>query len=233
VTDEVNLTLASLDARLSALRDALPRPPVPPPARAAGDVPGSPDPNQLAPTAGGAPHVPPSPAPPAAGIAELVQWSDRLGQLVVELTALRDDIDGRLTLLRAASAQASGPAGSADSGAAGQPADPGAGVPTPYDRVFAGRVVLDAGPFADIIAVTKFHRALERLPAAREVSLVGFTADRAEVEIELGVGVALGQAIRLVVPFDFTILQTDDARLELNVAPARAPVRRRPKAGAA
>jgi hypothetical protein len=98
-------------------------------------------------------------------------------------------------------------------------------VPMPHDRIFEGRVLVDAGPFLDIAAVTAFQQALERVPGARDVDVTALELDRAHVELDLSDPVALGREIRAVFPFNFAIFEAGHGRLSINVdvAPAAAP----------
>jgi hypothetical protein len=87
----------------------------------------------------------------------------------------------------------------------------------PHDRLFEGRVLVDAGPFRDIPAVTAFQRALEQIPGACGVDVTALDADRAHVELELTDPVALGRQIRAVFPFNFAIFEAGHGRLSINV----------------
>ncbi|HEY5196083.1 MAG TPA: hypothetical protein VIJ51_03545 [Solirubrobacteraceae bacterium] len=105
-------------------------------------------------------------------------------------------------------------------------------VPMPHDRIFEGRVLVDAGPFLDIAGVTAFQHALELVPGARAVDVTALDLDRAHLELELTDPVALGREIRAAFPFHFAIFEAGHGRLSINVdasslsAPQRAPATR-------
>jgi hypothetical protein len=174
--------------------------------------------------------------PPAAPVAqlsldELVRWRERLRRGVAELSALIAEVDVKLAGLAPATsplrtpapapAPAPAPTSTPTAAASGSqgPSFPSAAapVPTPHDRTFEGRVLVDAGPFADISAVTTFQHALEQIPGAREVYVTGFDFNRALVELDLSDPVALGREIRAVLPFNFAIFEAGHGRLAINV----------------
>ncbi|HWH10162.1 MAG TPA: hypothetical protein VG165_03475, partial [Solirubrobacteraceae bacterium] len=90
-------------------------------------------------------------------------------------------------------------------------------VPMPHDRLFEGRVLVDAGPFVDIAGVAAFQRALELVPGASAVDVTALELDRAHLELELSDPVALGREIRAVFPFNFAIFEAGHGRLSINV----------------
>jgi hypothetical protein len=98
-------------------------------------------------------------------------------------------------------------------------------IPLPHDRLFGGRVLVDAGPFVDIDAVTVFRHALEMVSGARSADVIALELDRAHVQLELTDPVALGREIRAVFPFNFAIFSAGDGRLSIDLdlsAPQRA-----------
>jgi hypothetical protein len=97
----------------------------------------------------------------------------------------------------------------------------------PHDRLFEGRVLVDAGPFLDIAAVTAFQRALELVPGARGVDVTALDLDRAHLELELSDPVALGREIRAVFPFHFAIFEAGHGRLSINVDTTSLSARQR------
>lgn len=103
-------------------------------------------------------------------------------------------------------------------------------VPMPHDRLFDGHVLVDAGPFLDIAAVTAFQRALEVVPGARGVDVTALDLDRAHLELDLTDPVALGREIRAVFPFNFAIFEAGHGRLSINVDTASLAARQRPPA---
>jgi hypothetical protein len=123
------------------------------------------------------------------------------------------------------------PATSTPTGGSDRPAGPSTGVrlpvPMPHDRLFEGRVLVDAGPFLDIAAVTAFQRALELVPGARGVDVTALDLDRAHLELELSDPVALGREIRAVFPFHFAIFEAGHGRLSMNVDTTSLSARQR------
>jgi hypothetical protein len=202
--------LAELESRLTALREQLtandgPPAPGPSPAASAADA----DATAAVDATGGDGASTES----AAGM--LAGWSEALGRLVADLSALQSDLDDQV-------ARRAGERSSAVAPAAAIPSDTSAtvwptAVPAPYDRVFIGHLTVDVGPFADITAVGNFQRALHRIPATRDAYLTAFAGDRATFDVELGGPVALGRSIRGVVPFNFVMLETAPSVISLNL----------------
>jgi hypothetical protein len=207
VNDDALLAIADLDARLAALARAVSAP----------DGPA----DETATDAADAQPVPGGPPAdrPARDAARLIEWSQRLGRLLSDLSALRAEVDDAAARLLAASRTPAGPPPAA--GAATDPAGPDglgpAGNPIGFDHLLTGHVTIDAGPFADITGVANFKRALQRVPAAHAVALTTFAADRARFTIDLAEPVALGHAIRTVVPFNFELSETGPRTVALNL----------------
>jgi hypothetical protein len=128
----------------------------------------------------------------------------------------------------AAVARTTAQAGSPDRSAVGPIGGVRLPVPMPHDRLFEGRVLVDAGPFLDIAAVTAFQRALELVPGARGVDVTALDLDRAHLELELSDAVALGREIRAVFPFNFAIFEAGHGRLSINVDTASPSARQHP-----
>ncbi len=85
------------------------------------------------------------------------------------------------------------------------------------DASFEGAIVLDAGPFTDIAALSAFEQGLARVPAAEDVYVSGFEGNRALVELRLAQPVALVREMRAAVPAGFTVTDAAAGRLRLDV----------------
>jgi hypothetical protein len=224
MSDDTERAIADLDARLTALGRALS---AIGPAGGRGSAAGgqSDAPSQIersGPTPPPGVASRPVPASSSEGLARLAGWTERLGRLVAELAALRSEVDEGVTRPgRRARRQPRAPVASGQ--AATKPAvsqrvwPTPVPVPVPYDRMLTGRVNVDAGPFSDITAVSNFDRALQRIPAAHGITLTGFADDRARFAVQLGEPVALGRAIRGVVPFNFAMFDPGDGTLAINL----------------
>jgi hypothetical protein len=162
--------------------------------------------------------VPADPGPRAVTPAVLTRWSEELRRALAPIAALAAEIEaGAAELTEPAPAPVS-PSPAVPRTippASGRP--PGGPVPTPHDRIFAGRVTIDAGPFLDIAAVTTFQQALDLIPGSRDVYVRGFDLNRVHVEFDLAEPVALGREIRAVLPFNFAIFEAGHGRLAINV----------------
>jgi hypothetical protein len=88
--------------------------------------------------------------------------------------------------------------------------------------MFEGAIVIDAGPFTDIAALSAFEQGLARVPGAEDVYVSGFEGNRALVELRLAQPIALVREMRHVVPAPFTITDAAAGRLRLD-ATAIAP----------
>jgi hypothetical protein len=85
------------------------------------------------------------------------------------------------------------------------------------DTPFEGAIVLDAGPFTDIAALSAFEQGLARVPGAEDVYVSGFEGNRALVELRLAQPVALVREMRQAVPANFTVTDAAAGRLRLDV----------------
>lgn len=224
-------TLAELDEKLAALQremhgvhdgpDELSVADIEPPA-AGGQYPADHSPLAASVPGATAGSVPPAPAAarPAperrpVSLSDLTLWRQHLRRGLGELTGLGVELDAAIARLETSSHPAAAdPVPAVAIPAATASAPP---VPTPHDRIFEGRVLVDAGPFVDIAAVTTFHQALEHVTGARDVYVTGFDFNRALVELELDEPVALGREIRAVLPFNFAIFEAGRGRLAINV----------------
>jgi hypothetical protein len=89
---------------------------------------------------------------------------------------------------------------------------------SPYeDTPFEGAIVIDAGPFTDIAALSAFEQGLAHVPGAEDVYVSGFEGNRAIVELRLAQPVALVREMRQAVPIHFTITDAAAGRLRLDV----------------
>jgi hypothetical protein len=150
-------------------------------------------------------------------VGELAGWRERLRGAIAQLAALQAEIDAHIA--------AAGPLAAGGLPPEPRPIDPssGAPVPTPHDRIFDGRVTVDAGPFLDVDDVSTFQRALEHVAGAAEVYVTGFELNRAVFELDLAGPVALGREIRAALPFNFAIFEAAHGRLAINVDAAAVP----------
>jgi hypothetical protein len=99
---------------------------------------------------------------------------------------------------------------------AAAPAAPPA--PAPHeDTLFEGAIVLDAGPFTDIAALSAFEQGLARVRGAEDVYVSGFEGNRALIELRLAQPVTLVQEMRTAVPGGFTVTDAAAGRLRLDV----------------
>jgi hypothetical protein len=85
------------------------------------------------------------------------------------------------------------------------------------DMPFEGAIVIDAGPFTDIAALSAFEQGLAHVPGAEDVYVSGFEGNRAIVELRLAQPIALVREMRQVVPIHFTITDAAAGRLRLDV----------------
>jgi hypothetical protein len=101
------------------------------------------------------------------------------------------------------------------------------GVPSPYDdTAFEGTIVLDAGPFTDISALSTFEQGLAHVPGAEDVYVSGFEGNRALVELRLVAPVALVREMRAVLPGGFAVAEVTAGRLRIDVHPTFDPTHR-------
>jgi hypothetical protein len=89
--------------------------------------------------------------------------------------------------------------------------------PAHEDTLFEGAIVLDAGPFTDIAALSAFEQGLARVRGAEDVYVSGFEGNRALIELRLSQPVALVQEMRVTVPATFTVTDAAAGRLRLDV----------------
>ena len=97
-------------------------------------------------------------------------------------------------------------------------APPGAGGHD--DLVFEGPVVVDAGPFTDIAALSAFEQRLARVPGVEDVYVSGFEGNRALIELRVVTPVALVREIRAGQGGGFEVAEAAAGRLRIDLRPA-------------
>lgn len=97
-------------------------------------------------------------------------------------------------------------------------APPGAGGHD--DLVFEGPVVVDAGPFTDIAALSAFEQRLARVPGVEDVYVSGFEGNRALIELRVITPVALVREIRADQGGGFEVAEAAPGRLRIDLRPA-------------
>lgn len=169
------------------------------------------------PTAPGSGHPPtvepatPSAAGPAAAsapaelIAEVRQRMAGVATQLEELMRLRRELELRAHQSPIAPAP---PAPTPPAPSAGDSSE---------DVVFEGAVVLDLGPFSDLGAVGAIERALRALPQARRASVREYRDNRAVIDLDLDVPVALLRDLRYVLGLDFSVLVAAPGQLSLSL----------------
>ncbi|HEU4655948.1 MAG TPA: hypothetical protein VFR97_00400 [Capillimicrobium sp.] len=100
-----------------------------------------------------------------------------------------------------------------------QPSAPAAApAASPHDDLtFEGPVVVDAGPFTDIAALSAFEQGLARVPGAEDVYVSGFEGNRALVELRLSSAVPLVREMRATLPMALTVTEASGGRLRVDV----------------
>ncbi len=98
-----------------------------------------------------------------------------------------------------------------------------AAAPESNGLVFARRVELAAGPFADFAALSTFERALGRLPSVQDVYVRRFSGDQATIELTLGEEIDLVARLREVLSYEFDVEHVDSRSARIRV-PAASPL---------
>ena len=88
------------------------------------------------------------------------------------------------------------------------------------DSLFAERVELDAGPFADFDSIAAFERELARLPNVDDVYVRRVDGERAVIELTLTSIAPLVAEMREHLPYALSVRGGDDAHLVMDVAGA-------------
>ncbi|HWI71971.1 MAG TPA: hypothetical protein VNT55_08455, partial [Baekduia sp.] len=91
--------------------------------------------------------------------------------------------------------------------------------PDPADTPLSGDVVVEAGLFADLATLAAFEQALGSVPGVTSVYVRSLDAGRAAIDVRLAGVVALGSALRAVVPVPFAVTDVRDGRLVIALAP--------------
>lgn len=86
------------------------------------------------------------------------------------------------------------------------------------ERVYEGRVELDAGPFADFAELSSFAREVRRIPGLVDVAVGAFADDRAVLALTLDREVVLARALADAATSDFEIDAADDRSLSITFA---------------
>lgn len=88
------------------------------------------------------------------------------------------------------------------------------------DLVFEGPVVVDAGPFTDIAALSAFEQRLARVPGVEDVYVSGFEGNRALIELRVVTPVALVRETRAGQGGGFEVAEAAAGRLRIDLRPA-------------
>ena len=129
----------------------------------------------------------------------LEQVADRLALRVVErereIDALGSRLDAAIGALRSVSAES-----------------PGEAV-----DVFAGLIEVDVGPLSDFEQLAGFEDAANAIGPAHEISVKRFAQGRATLEMQLSEPVELLRELEERAPFEFTVRDTRNDRVVLDV----------------
>jgi hypothetical protein len=85
------------------------------------------------------------------------------------------------------------------------------------DRLYEGRIEVDAGPFLDFAALSSFERALGRIRGVADVYVRRFIDDRAMIEVTLGESTPLVRVMATDLPFGFDVQSMDEEGLALTL----------------
>jgi chaperonin cofactor prefoldin len=150
----------------------------------------------------------------AGRVSALEQVADRLALRVAEreraIVKLTERLEATLETLREAEAGAAAPdAPSVEANGAGG-ADEAA-------DIFAGLIEVEVGPLSDFEQLASFEDAAMEIREARQISVKRFTEGRATLEMDLSEPVALLSELETRAPFDFTVRDTREDRVVLDV----------------
>ncbi len=84
-------------------------------------------------------------------------------------------------------------------------------------NVFDGRVEVEVGPLSDFGQLASFEDAAGEIDAADEIAVKGFTEGRATLEMHLSEPIELLRELEERAPFEFTVRDTRDDRVVLDV----------------
>jgi len=155
----------------------------------------------------------------AGSVNALEQVADRLALRVVEreraIVKLTERLDPTLEQLRDA-----GDGGEPDEVAAGavaaEAADDGAGVDEAAG-IFAGLIEVEVGPLSDFEQLASFEDAASGIGATEGITVKRFAQGRATLEMNLSEPVALLSELEDRAPFEFTVRDTREDRVVLDV----------------
>lgn len=223
---DVSATLAELERKLHELEREL---------RVAAPVVAPPPP----PVAAKRPVVPPVPAPAAgdddAGrlVADARRRLGALGDEIDDLLRFRADLErlarqlegeqDRMMTRLGTPAPAPAPAASPEPVAPPEPVAtpiPGEHGAPPLAAAFAGTVVVDAGPFADVATLGAFEQALGTVDGVDDVCVTAFEDRRAIVEVRLTRPVALAAELPPVLPPRAAVVPAGPDRIAVHLQPA-------------
>jgi hypothetical protein len=85
------------------------------------------------------------------------------------------------------------------------------------DRLYEGRIEVDAGPFLDFAALSSFERALGGIRGVADVYVRRFVDDRATIEVTLGEPTSLVRVMASDLPFGFDVQSMDEEGLALTL----------------
>lgn len=150
----------------------------------------------------------------AGRVSALEQVADRLALRVVEreraIVKLTERLKVTLETLREADEGAAAPDGpSVEANGAG-------GVDEAAD-IFAGLIEVEVGPLSDFEQLASFEDAAMEIREARHISVKRFTEGRATLEMDLAEPVELLSELETRAPFDFTVRDTREDRVVLDV----------------
>ena len=141
----------------------------------------------------------------------LEQVADRLALRVVErekhIAGLTERLDSALELVRGGEQE--------PRGAEEQPADPAAN--GRVGGVFDGLIEVEVGPLSDFDQLASFEDAANGIGAADGISVKRFAKGRATLEVHLTEPVALLTELEERAPFEFTVRDTRNDRVILDV----------------
>lgn len=150
----------------------------------------------------------------AGRVTGLEQVADRLALRVVEreraIAKLTERLDETLENLHAADENGFEPgAVSVETNGAGE-VDQAAGI-------FAGLIEVEVGPLSDFEQLASFEDAAIEIREARKISVKRFAEGRATLEMDLSEPVALLSELEERAPFEFTVRDTREDRVVLDV----------------
>jgi hypothetical protein len=99
-----------------------------------------------------------------------------------------------------------------------EPEQPGTGE-NDGSRPFEVTVELDAGPFADFVALSAFEQALARQPGVEDVYARRLAGERARIEVTMTEPAPLLAAMRTALPYSIEVRSASRTALILDVAP--------------